>query len=126
MIEDRLSTNSSNEEIFNEAARMYDDALKKSGYSHKLKYRPPKPTHKKKKGRNIIWFNPPYNRAVSTNVGRIFLSLIDRHFGGDPELHKLFNRNNIKVSYRTGRNIKAKIDGHNNTKLRTGNAEEKG
>ena len=37
-IESRLSTLSSNEEIFNESVHIYEDALKKSGYNHKLTY----------------------------------------------------------------------------------------
>ena len=42
--------------------------------------------------------------------------MVDRHFKGT-KLGKLFNRNNLKVSYRTGRNIKAHIDGHNKSKM---------
>ena len=71
---------------------------------------------KKTRTRKIIWWNPPYNVTVATDITRIFLAMVDRHFKGT-KLGKLFNRNNLKVSYRTGRNIKAHIDGHNKSKM---------
>ena len=37
----RLSTISANEEIFNEAAPIYQDALRRSGYEYQLKFDPP-------------------------------------------------------------------------------------
>ena len=120
MIENRLSANSSNEEIFNEAIPIYSDALKRSGYSHKLTYKPKEPqgnSEKKKKnrGRKVIWFNPPYNKAVSTDVGRKFLSMVDRY--RNTPLGKILNRNYIRISYRTGKNVKRHIDSHNRAKL---------
>ena len=42
-INQRLSAISSNKNIFNQATKPYQDALKKGGYSHKLEYNP---THK--------------------------------------------------------------------------------
>ena len=29
---------------------------------------------------NIIWFNPPFNKNVSTNLAKRFLNLLDQHF----------------------------------------------
>ena len=49
--------------------------------------------------RQIIWFNPPYSANVKTNVGRNFMRLVDKHFPRHHKYHKLFNRNNIKLSY---------------------------
>ena len=46
MIQDRLSTNSSNKELFDEAVGPYNDALKRAGYKQKLVY---KPRNKEKK-----------------------------------------------------------------------------
>ena len=47
-IEQRLSNNSSNETIFNEAAPLYEKALSEAGYNVKLKYNPNKKTKQKK------------------------------------------------------------------------------
>ena len=30
---------------------------------------------------------------------RIFLHLLDKHFGRNHKCHKIFNRNNVKISY---------------------------
>ena len=38
---------------------------------------------------------------------------MDKHFGSDKTLKKLFNRNNIKVSYSCGKNVKQEIQNNN-------------
>ena len=79
--------------------------------------RPSQPTRTRQKKtrvrKNIIYFNPPYNAEVQTNVGRLFLNLVQKHFGKDKTLKKLFNKNNVKVSYSCGRNIGQNIKSHN-------------
>ena len=54
---------------------------------------------KHKRQRNIIWFNPPFSRNVSTNVVKNFPQLVDKHFPPSDNLHRIFNRNTVKVSY---------------------------
>ena len=113
MISQRLSVLSSNETIFNAECAPYQQALEESGYKEELKYIPPQPRKKKARQRKVLWFNPPFNLEVKTNVARKFLKLIDKHFPKKSTLGKYFNRSTIKVSYRTMPNIKAKIDKHN-------------
>ena len=36
---------------------------------------------------------------VKNNIGKNFLQLIDKHFPRSSKLHKIFNRNTVKVSY---------------------------
>ena len=61
----------------------------------------------------MLWFNPPFNGEVSTNITRLFLNTIAKHFQKGTKLGKLFNKNNIKVSYSCTPNIKSIIDSHN-------------
>ena len=72
-ISERLSRNSSSIEIFNSSKLEYEDALKKSGYTEPLTYIPPRTPGRNLNGRKrkIIWFNPPFNANVSTNVANI-------------------------------------------------------
>ena len=63
--------------------------------------------------RNAIWFNPPWNDEVSTNVTKKFLSMIDRHFPKGSALGKHFNRSTVKFSYIRMPNIAWIISGHN-------------
>ena len=49
--------------------------------------------------RKIIWFNPPYSVNVETNVGKVFVNLIDKHFPKTIKFHKIFKRKNVKVCY---------------------------
>jgi hypothetical protein len=97
-INKRLSEISSDEDCFNKAKPLYQDALNKSGYNYNLRYNDAPQTHKNRP-MNITWFNPPYSRNVETNVGKRFLELIDRHFPKSNPLSKIFNRHNLKLSY---------------------------
>ena len=78
------------------------------------------PNHQKEKNRsrNITWFNPPYSNNVKTNVGKKFLALVDRCFPPSNKLHKLINRNTVKVSYSCVNNIKQEISNHNKSILK--------
>jgi hypothetical protein len=112
-IEKRLSTLSSNEQVFNAEKTAYEAALKTAGYSSNLKYLPPTKPKKKTRVRKVNWYNPPFNASVKTNVAREFLKLIDKHFPPNSELHKLFNRSNVKVSYSCMPNMGSIISSHN-------------
>ena len=114
MIEQRLSTLSSTEEIFETHKSTYEKALRESGYKCDLKYQKAEnPGKTKRKGRKVIYFNPPFSRSVNTNVIKLFLNLIDKHFPKGHKLHKCFNRNTIKATYCTLTNMKEKIGNHN-------------
>ena len=89
--------------------------------------------NRKKKSRNIIWFKPTSSKAVSTNIAKIFLRLINRHFPKSHRLHKIFNRNTVKVSYSCMQNMSKIYKGHNSkitsvpcNQLALFNCQEKG
>ena len=63
--------------------------------------------------RKIIWFNPAFSLNVKTNVAKMFSQLIDTHFPRTNKLHKIFNRNTVKVSYSCTQNTSQIIKGHN-------------
>ena len=108
----RLSDNSSNQEVFDSIKEDYESALRNSGHSPTLLFNPNR-SPKRNRKRNIIWFNPPYSKNVRTNIGKSFLKLIDKHFPTTNELHKIFNRNTVKVSYSCTENIAQIIKKHN-------------
>ena len=112
-IQTRLSNLSSNEQIFQESLPYYQEALKRSGYNHKFTYSKSTNHQSKNRKRKIIWFNPPYNVNVATNIGRIFLNLIKKYFPRNHKFHKIFNKNTMKVSYSCMPNIKSSINAHN-------------
>ena len=92
IISDRLSKNSSNKEVFNTSKGQYEEVLKRSGYSNiSLSFQKSSASHvKRQRQRNIMWFNPPYSRAVITNVAKKFLQLIDLHFSPSSKFYKKF------------------------------------
>ena len=73
---------------------------------------------KRNRKRNITWYNPPFNKAVTTNLGKAFLALIDKHFPNTrkDKLNKIINRHTVKLSYSCTPNMKSLINTHN-TKL---------
>ena len=71
-----LSRYFSSKQIFESVKPEYEETLKKSRYQARLEYIDPKVdniennTSKLQRKRKIIWFNPPFNESVTTNVGR--------------------------------------------------------
>ena len=117
MIQQRLSDLSTDECEFNKAKNDYQEALKSSGFNETLKFNQPS-NKKRSRKRNIIWFNPPYNSAVKSNIGKKFLSLVEKHFPKRHRFSKIFNRNSIKLSYSCTANIKSVISSHNKSILK--------
>ena len=127
-VNQRLSSTSSNEEIFEKAAPMFQQALEKSGHNYKLKFDPPKQmknkARKTSRKRKILWFNPPYSLSVKTNIGKEFLKLIDKCFPKGHPLRKIINRQTVKVSYSTTHNIQKIISGKNAQILKVNKTQE--
>ncbi len=113
-INKRISALSADEQTFHESAPIYQNALRHSNFDHKLDYmKQASQKTRRNRHRNIIWFNPPFSKNVKTNIARNFLCLIDKHFPPNHKLHKIFNRNTVKVSYSCMNNVKSIISKHN-------------
>ena len=77
-IEKRISETSSNIDVFNRSIKIYNDALPESIFKETLKFVIPAPKNndenqKRKRKRNIIWFNLPYSKNIKTNIVKAFL-----------------------------------------------------
>ena len=72
----------SSKEHFDRAAPAYQKALDESGHKYTLKKEDTqqttrgKPKNSARKKRNIIFFTPPFNKALKTKVGRCFLEMV--------------------------------------------------
>ena len=60
---------------------------------------------------------PHFSKSDKTNIGKLFLNLIDKHFPPSNTPHKVFNRNIVQVSYSCMENIKSTISNHNHKLL---------
>ena len=114
----RLSEISSSEEVFKASIPQYEEALKQSDFDEKLEYVTEQNNAGRRRSRNIIWYNPPFSLSVKTNIGKEFLKLLRTHFHRNHKFHKIFNKNNVKLSYSCTRNIASIISGHNKSILR--------
>ena len=120
MISRRLSDLSYDEEIFNSAKPEYEKLLKESGYTDQLSFNKSNSGDTKQiknRKRNIIWYNPPFSQSVETNLAKTFLNLVKKHFPPSSRYHKIFNKNNVKVSYSCLENMETKIKKHNKSIL---------
>ena len=116
-IQTRLSNISSNEDVFSDAKDDYEKALQEAGHNTTLTYSPSNNNNNRRqqqRKRKITWFNPPYSQHVKANIGKKFLALIDKNFPKENELHKICNRNTLKISYSCMSNMETIIKAHNN------------
>ena len=116
MINKRLSELSCDKNEFDKAKGIYEKALNESDFNTKLSYQN-EPSERKNRNRKIIWFNPPYNESVKTNIGKQFLKLVKKHFPRHHKYNKVFNTNTIKLSYSCSTDMKNLIKQHNSRVL---------
>ena len=116
-ISQHINKLSSDKTIFNNSKKLFNNVLSKSGFDHKIKFQPltenKDSSHNKNRGWKITWLNPPYSCNVATNIGKKFLLLLGKHFPKAHKLSKVFNRNNVKVSYSSMPNFASTINTHN-------------
>ena len=121
IINEGLSRNSSNEEVFKSSKYQYEKALRDSGYTgFEWKFNKTSNHHTETNlQHNINWFNPSFSRALSTNVGKIFLQLLRHHLLRSNKLHKIFNKNTMKFSYCCTNNLSIIFKSHNKKLINT-------
>ena len=125
----RLSKISSNQTVFTKAAPQYQEALKASGYEHKLEFKSTdnsaqqNTTQNRKRQRKlpVTWFNPPFSDTVATNVGKQFFRLLDKCFPEGHKLRKILNRKTVKLSDSCMPNMQQIISSHNKALLKSTN-----
>ena len=98
------STNSSNIDIFTQNKNDWEIALKNGGYKTNLIYKTRNECSDKQNGksnhkRGILWFNPPFNMYLANNIVKDFFKILWNNFSPTSTLYKIFNKNNIKLSY---------------------------
>ena len=79
----------------------------------KIVFQATKTEKTKNRKRNIMWFNPPFSNNVSTNVGKKYLRLLDKHFPPNHKFYSILNRNCAKISYCCMPNMASIIKSHN-------------
>ena len=99
IINKRLCESSSNKDEFDKAKLLYEKSLQASGYKTSMSYAQIDMKTNKNRSRNIIWFNLPFCQNVKTNIDKIFLKLIKKHFPNHHRLHKIFFLSTMKLRY---------------------------
>ena len=69
--------------------------------------------------RNITWLNSPSSETVFTKIANYFFNLLDNYFPKNHRFNKIFNRNNVKISYSGTKSMKRIAKNHNKNILRT-------
>ena len=128
-IQQRINSLSHNQQAFDTAAPIYNDALKRSNFHAEINYEPSANTNsinkRRTRQRNTIWYNPPFSKNVTTNIARNFLLLLDKHFPPHHRLHSIFNRHTVRVSYSCSDNMESFLSKHNKYVLKKHNGKAK-
>ena len=66
----------------------------------------------------LIYKVLPYNKSVLTNIGKVFLGLLERHFPPGHKYHSIFNKQTVKISYSCCPSVQSAISAHNRKLLR--------
>ena len=118
MINKRISDLSYNKEELDKVKSVYESALKDSGHFSSMFYNNSNtPNAPRNRNRRVIWFNPPYSENVKTNVGKLFIKLVRKHFPKNNKYHKIFNLSTLKLSYCCITNVGNIIKQHNSKVL---------
>ena len=115
-INKRLNHISCDKKAFDNHKAIYEKALKESGHNPVLTYQEKDNTPKPKKRireKNAIWFTPPYNVNLKTNIGKEFLRILDKNFPINNPLHTILNRKTVKISYSCTTNMKTTMQNRN-------------
>ena len=105
--------------MFERSTKIHQKALEESGHEYKLKFEKQdldalnNNSKKKKRKRRIYWFNPPWDMNVAIKVGKKFFQILDETIPPGHPLHKVFNKQTVKLSYCTMPNMLKKISVHN-------------
>ena len=122
MIAGRISSISCDIDEFNKVKEVYNTSLKNSGFNEPISYNTSQNNSQassRQRNRKVIWFNPPYNERVKTNIGKNFLALLRKHFPPQHRYHTIFNKNKVKISYSCTPNMSQAISSHNKKILAT-------
>ena len=96
-IDERLLQTSSNETILNSHKPKYEKVFKWSGFKINLKFKksPTESAQTSNRSRRIISLNSRYSKNIRSKIAKFFLN---KHFLKSEKLHKILNRNTVKVT----------------------------
>ena len=111
----RFSELSSTKNDFEDVSLIYIEAMKQAKHECQIKCARENQQISKQndRKRNITWYYPPFNNQVSTNIGNVCLWLLRKYFPKENKCNKLFNENNVEISYGYTRNMQQIIKAHN-------------
>ena len=100
MVSKRISDLSCNKEEFDKIKSVYESALKDSIHFSSISYNNSNTRNaRRNRNRKVTWFNPPYSQNVKTNIGKLFIKLVRKHFLNNSKYHEICNLNTLKLSY---------------------------
>ena len=113
VINKRLSELFCDQEEFNKAKPLYEEALSEGNYKASLQFEKSQYNTERNRLHKRIWFNPPFSQNVKINIWTTFLKLVKQHFPKHHKLNKIFNKNTLKLSYCCMKNMPSIIKHHN-------------
>ena len=95
-----INKRSCSKEEFNKVKSVYDSALKDTRHFSSVSYNSSNTQNAWwNRDRKVIWLNPQYSQNVRTNIVKMFIKLVRKHFPKNNKYHKIFSLNTMKLSY---------------------------
>ena len=119
IINKKISDLSCNKEEFDKFKSVYESALKDSRHFSSMSYNSNTQNARRNRSMKAIAkaINPPYSQNVKTNIGKLFIKFVRKHFPKSNKYHKIFNLNTLKLSYCCTTNVGNIIKQHNSKVL---------
>ena len=101
-----ISNLSCYENEFNNAKHLYESALKNRGFNYGMKFGVLVENSRRNTNRKVLWSNLAYSLNVKTNIGKVFIKLVGKHFLRSHKFNYIFNLNTIEINYNSVLNVK--------------------
>ena len=122
MTNKRISDLSCKKVGFYKVKSVSQSVLKDSGHCSLMSYNNSNTQNaRRNRNRKVIWFNPPYSQNVKTNIGKLFIKLVRKHFSKNSKYHMILNLNTLKLSCTI--NVGNIINQHNSKVLKKTNGK---
>ena len=99
MMNKRISDLFCNKEEFDKVRSVYETTLRDSRHFSSMSHNNSNTQNaRRNRNRKLIWFNLSYSQNVKTNIGKLFIKLVRKHFSKNSKYHMILNLNTLKLS----------------------------
>ena len=124
MTNKRLSEITCDQNEFNKAKPLYEEAISESNQKASLRFDNSQYNNKRNISSKVIRFNSPFTRNFTMNICKTYLKPVKQDFPKHHKMNETFNKNTEKLIYYCMKNMSSIINQHN-VKILSAESKEK-